>query len=392
METKQAAAATGQMLSQHQQQWPSNASGYKLLGPIGQGSFGLVWRAVCTDQSSPHRGQEVAIKIVDLEYFQDGNMDDVRREIQIMSSCRHKNVVTYYVSFLDDSDLWLVMPLLGAGSVADVLKLKFADGIKDEALIATILRQVIEGLHYFHEQGQIHRDIKAGNVLMDEKGQIFLSDFGVSAHVKGGDKRMTFVGSPCWMAPEVMEQESGYDHKADIWSLGVTALELARGDAPNSELRPMKVLMVVLHSAPPTLPANEDWSPEFRKFVEACLQKDPGQRPSALDLMTMPETQAFLFRAKDQQYIAKAFLDGLEPLENRVSANLQAQADEYFQKCQRRAQLGGGNGKQRSVAKKPQADGPGVGGGWDFQDSKGEDPRGAGEESKSGQQQKKDTV
>ena len=88
---------------------------------------------------------------------------------------------------------------------------------------------------------------------MDESGNIFLSDFGVSAHVKGGDKRMTFVGSPCWMAPEVMEQESGYDFKADIWSLGVTAIELAKGDAPNSELRPMKVLMVVLHSAPPSL-------------------------------------------------------------------------------------------------------------------------------------------
>ena len=316
-------------------------------------------------------------------------MEDVRREIQIMSSCRHKNVVTYYVSFLDDSDLWLVMPLLGAGSVADVLKLKFSTGIHDEVLLATILKQVIEGLHYFHEQGQIHRDIKAGNVLMDEAGDILLSDFGVSAHVKGGDKRMTFVGSPCWMAPEVMEQESGYDFKADIWSLGITALELAKGDAPNSELRPMKVLMVVLHSAPPSLSQNEDWSAEFRQFVDLCLQKDPNLRPTAQELMTKPETKKFLDKAKDNQYIVDHFLSELLPLEERVSAGLRAQAQEYFEKCQRRAQLGGGNGKQRMVAKKPQAnnDNPGVGsgnGGWDFKDSTGGDPRVVREETKSG--------
>ena len=103
--------------SQHQQQWPAKASGYKLDGPIGQGSFGLVWKSFCIDKESPHFGQEVAIKIVDLEHFQDGNMDDIRKEINIMSSFRHNNVVSYYVSFIDDSDLWLVMPLLGAGSL-----------------------------------------------------------------------------------------------------------------------------------------------------------------------------------------------------------------------------------------------------------------------------------
>lgn len=142
---------------------------------------------------------------MDLEHFQDGNMDDIRKEINIMSSCRHQNVVSYYVSFIDDSDLWLVMPLLGAGSLNDVVKQKAKDGIKDEALIATILKQTLDGLEYFHTQGQIHRDIKAGNILMDLEGNIFLSDFGVSAHVKVGHKRQTFVGSPCWMAPEVME-------------------------------------------------------------------------------------------------------------------------------------------------------------------------------------------
>jgi len=105
---------------------------------------------LCIDPNSAHNGSIVAIKIVDLEHFQDGNMDDIRKEINIMSSCRHKNVVSYFVSFIDDSDLWLVMPLLGAGSVIDCLKIKYSDGIKDEELIATIIREVADALDYFH--------------------------------------------------------------------------------------------------------------------------------------------------------------------------------------------------------------------------------------------------
>lgn len=106
---------------------------------------------------------------------------------------------------------------------------------------------------------------------MDGTGEIYLSDFGVSAHIKVGQKRQTFVGSPCWMAPEVMEQSEGYDFKADIWSLGITAIELAKGNAPNSELNAMKVLLVILNSPSPTLSKHEDWSQEFRDFVDACL-------------------------------------------------------------------------------------------------------------------------
>ena len=116
---------------------------------------------------------------------------------------------------------------------------------------------------------------------MDEKGDVLLCDFGVSAHIKVGQPRTTFVGSPCWMAPEVMEQSDGYDFKADIWSLGITAIELARGDAPNSELPAMRVLLVILNSNPPELAKNEPWSDEFRAFVKACLQKDPTKRTDA---------------------------------------------------------------------------------------------------------------
>lgn len=143
-----------------------------------------------------------------------------------MSTCKHKNVVSCLVSFIEGTDLWLVMPILSAGSCLDVLRLNFPNGIQDEAVIATILHETLEGLRYFHENQQIHRDIKAGNILLDMDGHVFISDFGVSASLKKGQKRKTFVGSPCWMAPEVMEQ-TGHDYSADVWSVGITAIELA---------------------------------------------------------------------------------------------------------------------------------------------------------------------
>jgi serine/threonine-protein kinase OSR1/STK39 len=158
-------------------------------------------------------------------------MDDIRKEIAIMSTCKHKNVVSCLVSFIEGTDLWLCMPILSAGSCLDVLKLNFPQGISDESVIATLLKETLDGLKYFHDNSQIHRDIKAGNILLDMNGNVFISDFGVSASLKKGQKRQTFVGSPCWMAPEVMEQ-SGHDYSADIWSVGITAIELAEGKAP----------------------------------------------------------------------------------------------------------------------------------------------------------------
>jgi serine/threonine protein kinase len=188
------------------------------------GTFGLVWKADVLE--GPHRGHNVAVKIVDLEQFEDNSIDDMRKEIAVMSTCKHKNVVSCLVSFIEGTDLWLLMPILSAGSCLDVLKLNFPNGIADEAVIATILSETLHGLKYFHENSQIHRDIKAGNILLDMEGNVFISDFGVSASLKRGQKRKTFVGSPCWMAPEVMEQ-TGHDYSADIWSVGVTAIELA---------------------------------------------------------------------------------------------------------------------------------------------------------------------
>ena len=189
-----------------------------------------------------------------------------------MSLCDHKNVIKYYVSFLVDATVWLVMPIFEGGSLKDILSLpQYRSGIKDENEIAYIMREVLDGLIYFHENSQIHRDIKCSNIFVDKSGQIKIGDFGVSASLVGGKKRGTFVGSPCWMAPEVISR-IGHDYKADIWSLGITAIELAQGFAPYHDQTAMKIIISILNNPPPTLPHG--FSDSFNHFVKKCLQKD----------------------------------------------------------------------------------------------------------------------
>ena len=166
-------------------------------------------------------------------------------------------------------------------------------------------------MRYIHENGQIHRDIKAGNILLDGNGDVKIADFGVSGFlVQGGsqqEKAKTFVGTPCWMAPEVMEQVHGYDYKADLWSLGITALELARGYAPYARYPPMKVLILTIQEDPPSLASYdedaddddddeamaEEYSRQFSAFVDQCLQKNPARRPTCPDLLSSKHFAAF---------------------------------------------------------------------------------------------------
>ncbi|KAL0248950.1 hypothetical protein GEMRC1_004184 [Eukaryota sp. GEM-RC1] len=268
--------------------FPANAEGYKIQQQIGAGASATVYRALCESLNI-----EVAIKVVDLDSAS-SSMDEIRKELQVMSSCNHSNIVTYYVSFVHQQSLWLVMPLL-LGSLRDIMKAVNPSGL-DEISIATILREVLKSLDYLHKNGQIHRDIKAGNILLDERGSVYVGDFGVcglSVEHGSRQKRNTFVGTPCWMAPEVIEQ-SQYTETCDIWSLGITAIELAHGVAPLAKFPPMKVIKMTLQNPPPTLDYTDDegkdekkrWSRSFREFVAACLTKNPEQRPSATSLLS----------------------------------------------------------------------------------------------------------
>ncbi|WVF66496.1 hypothetical protein IAT40_001236 [Kwoniella sp. CBS 6097] len=251
------------------------AVAYTLLEKLGTGSFGTVWKA-----SHNESKQIVAIKMIDLE-SSDDDISEIQAEIAHLSSCWSDHVTKYYGSFVRGARLWIVMEYLAGGSCLDLLR----PGVFNEAQIAIVCRELLLGLEYLHSEGKIHRDIKAANVLLSATGAVKLADFGVAAQLSSHkSQRHTFVGTPFWMAPEVIRQ-AGYDARADIWSLGITAIEMAKGEPPLSEYHPMRVLFLIPKARAPRLEEGEGYSADFTDFIERCLQKDPKDRATARDLL-----------------------------------------------------------------------------------------------------------
>ncbi|KAL0322480.1 UNVERIFIED_CONTAM: Serine/threonine-protein kinase BLUS1 [Sesamum angustifolium] len=225
-------------------QYPLDANCYKILDEIGRGVSAIVYKAICIPMDS----SVVAIKAIDLEKSR-ADFDSVRREAKTMTLLRHPNILRAHCSFTVDRRLWVVMPFMSGGSLQSIIASSFPDGLP-EPCIATVLKEILSALSYLHGQGHLHRDIKAGNILVDSNGSVKLADFGVSASIyesnlthglgrssSSSSLRLTdFTGTPYWMAPEVIHSHTGYGFKADIWSFGITALELAHGRPPLSDL------------------------------------------------------------------------------------------------------------------------------------------------------------
>ncbi|XP_042427167.1 STE20/SPS1-related proline-alanine-rich protein kinase-like isoform X2 [Zingiber officinale] len=295
--------------------YSASPNDYKLLEEVGYGASATVYRAIYLPSN-----EFVAVKRLDLDRC-NSNLDDIRREAQTMSLIDHPNVIRAYCSFVVEQYLWVVMPFMAGGSCLHLMKIAYPDGF-EEPVICSILKETLKALEYLHRHGHIHRDVKAGNILLDSSGVVKLGDFGVSACMF--DKcdrqrsRNTFVGTPCWMAPEVLQPGSGYDFKADIWSFGITALELAHGHAPFSKYPPMKVLLMTLQNAPPGLDYDRDkkFSKSFKEMIAMCLVKDQTKRPTAEKLLK----HSLFKHAKPPEILLKSILSDLPPLWDCVKA------------------------------------------------------------------------
>ncbi|KAJ5079249.1 sterile20-like kinase isoform b-related [Anaeramoeba ignava] len=253
----------------------------KLISQLGYGGFSTVWKAQVKSTN-----EIVAVKKVSNEYTQKAAL-----EISVLRRCKHKNIIKYFHTFSKDGEIWIIMEYCAGGSLADLIKKKSLN----EKQIAYISREVLEGIEFLHSLNIIHRDIKASNILLTEDGQPKISDFGVSVWMSSEEKKQyTQIGTPLWMAPELITKQ-GYDQKIDIWSFGITLIELAEKNPPYSNLHSVQAVMLISKNPPPQLTANV-WSKEFQYFVSLCLIKLPSLRAKAQDLLK----ESFVKNVKDQ--------------------------------------------------------------------------------------------
>ncbi|XP_048367291.1 myosin-IIIa isoform X2 [Sphaerodactylus townsendi] len=269
--------------------FPDPSDTWEITETIGKGTYGKVFKVF-----NKKNGSKAAVKILDPVHDID---EEIEAEYNILKALSdHPNVVKFYGLYYkkdvkDGDQLWLVLELCNGGSVTDLVKGFLKRGERmSEVLVAYILHEALMGLQHLHKNKTIHRDIKGNNILLTTEGGVKLVDFGVSAQLTSTHlRRNTSVGTPFWMAPEVIaceqQLDSSYDARCDAWSLGITAIELGDGDPPLADLHPMRALFKIPRNPPPTLRQPELWSPEFNDFISKCLTKDYEKRPTVSDLL-----------------------------------------------------------------------------------------------------------
>ncbi|CAM8998425.1 unnamed protein product [Rhodiola kirilowii] len=315
-------------------QYPHGPSSYQIIDEIGVGVSAVVYKAECIPLKAT-----VAIKAINLDRSK-ADLDSIRLEAKAMSLLSHPNILEAHCSFTVGQELWVVMPFMSGGSLQSIISSSFPDGLP-EACITVVLKETLNALSYLHDQGHLHRDIKAGNILIGANGSVKLADFGVSASIyesimsrgsssagflsSSSSMRLTdLVGTPYWMAPEVIHSHVGYSYKADIWSFGITALELARGRPPLSHLPPSKSLLEKITKKfrfsdyEKSNPRKQyKFSKAFKDMVRSCLEQDPSKRPTSEKLLK----HSFFKNCKGAEFIVRNVLQGLPSVEERFKVS-----------------------------------------------------------------------
>ncbi|XP_021555899.1 STE20-like serine/threonine-protein kinase isoform X1 [Neomonachus schauinslandi] len=257
---------------------------WEIIGELGDGAFGKVYKA-----QNKETNVLAAAKVIDTKSEEE--LEDYMVEIDILASCDHPNIVKLLDAFYYENNLWILIEFCAGGAV-DAVMLELERPLT-ESQIQVVCKQTLEALNYLHDNKIIHRDLKAGNILFTLDGDIKLADFGVSAkNTRTIQRRDSFIGTPYWMAPEVVMCETSkdrpYDYKADVWSLGITLIEMAEIEPPHHELNPMRVLLKIAKSEPPTLAQPSKWSSNFKDFLKKCLEKNVDSRWSTSQLLQHP--------------------------------------------------------------------------------------------------------
>ncbi|XP_076584501.1 STE20-like serine/threonine-protein kinase [Chaetodon auriga] len=284
---------------------------WDIIGELGDGAFGKVFKA-----QNKLTGILAAAKVIDTKTEEE--LEDYMVEIDILASCDHQNIVKLLDAFYYESKLWILIEFCAGGAV-DAVMLELERPLT-EPQIRVVCKQTLLALVYLHDNNIIHRDLKAGNILLTLDGDVKLADFGVSAkNTKTLQRRDSFIGTPYWMAPEVVMCETSkdrpYDYKADVWSLGVTLIELAQIEPPNHEMNPMRVLLKIAKSDPPTLMQPSRWSPEFSDFLRRCLDKHVDNRWSATQLLQHSFVSSVTDNRPLRELIAEAKAEVTEEIE-----------------------------------------------------------------------------
>ena len=252
---------------------------FDLIELVGQGNYGRVYKAL-----HKKTGKIYSAKIAYIE--KTNEVENFKKEINILSQCDNQYIVHYYGSYIKDHKIWIILEFCDGGSLYELIKI-LPKNLNEEQ-IASLTFMILKGLTFLHENKKIHRDIKAENILLTREGIAKLGDFGVSTQLMHSfSKKITKIGTPFYMSPEVILQNK-YDYKCDIWSLGISTIEMAEGEPPFAKVKGYWVLKKIIMHPPNGLKNKEKWSKEFNNFVENCLIYDPEKRPSAKELLQHP--------------------------------------------------------------------------------------------------------